>query len=35
VLHELTPRQASLEEAFMNLTRDELEFAAEMEEAVA
>jgi ABC-2 type transport system ATP-binding protein len=35
VLHELTPRQASLEEAFMNLTRDELEFATEMEEAVA
>ena len=33
-LHELTPQQASLEEAFMNLTRDELEFAAE-EEAVA
>jgi ABC-2 type transport system ATP-binding protein len=32
-LHELTPQQASLEEAFMNLTRDELEFAAE--EAVA
>ena len=35
VLHELTPQQASLEEAFMNLTRDELEFAAELEEAVA
>ena len=35
VLHELTPRQASLEEAFMNLTRDELEFAAELEEAAA
>jgi ABC-2 type transport system ATP-binding protein len=34
-LHELTPRQASLEEAFMNLTRDDLEFAAEVEEAVA
>jgi ABC-2 type transport system ATP-binding protein len=34
-LHELTPRQASLEEAFMNLTRDELEFATELEEAVA
>ncbi len=34
-LHELSPQQASLEEAFMNLTRDELEFAAEMEEAVA
>jgi len=25
-LHELTPQQASLEEAFMDLTRDELEF---------
>jgi ABC-2 type transport system ATP-binding protein len=35
VLHELTPHQASLEEAFMNLTRDEVEFATEMEEAVA
>ena len=35
VLHELTPQQASLEEAFMNLTRDEVEFAAELEEAVA
>ena len=35
VLHELSPQQASLEEAFMNLTRDELEFAAELEEAVA
>jgi ABC-2 type transport system ATP-binding protein len=34
-LHELTPQQASLEEAFMNLTRDELEFASEMEEAAA
>ena len=31
-LHELTPQQASLEEAFMNLTSDELEFAAEVEE---
>jgi ABC-2 type transport system ATP-binding protein len=28
VLHELTPLQASLEEAFMDLTREELEFAA-------
>ena len=28
VLHELTPHQASLEEAFMDLTRDELEFKA-------
>jgi len=26
VLHELTPQQASLEEAFMELTRDEVEF---------
>jgi ABC-2 type transport system ATP-binding protein len=34
-LHELTPQQASLEEAFMNLTRDDVEFAAEMEEVVA
>ena len=34
-LHELTPQQASLEEAFMNLTRDELEFATETEEAAA
>jgi ABC-2 type transport system ATP-binding protein len=34
-LHELTPQQASLEEAFMNLTRDELEFAADMEEVAA
>jgi ABC-2 type transport system ATP-binding protein len=25
-VHELTPQQASLEEAFMNLTRDEVEF---------
>jgi ABC-2 type transport system ATP-binding protein len=28
VLHELTPQQASLEEAFMDLTRDEVEFKA-------
>jgi ABC-2 type transport system ATP-binding protein len=37
-LHELTPQQVSLEEAFMNLTREEIEFkAAELEpkEAVA
>jgi ABC-2 type transport system ATP-binding protein len=34
-LHELTPQQASLEEAFMHLTKDELEFAAELEEVVA
>jgi ABC-2 type transport system ATP-binding protein len=40
VLHELTPQHASLEEAFMDLTRDDVEFktaqaAAEPEEAVA
>jgi ABC-2 type transport system ATP-binding protein len=42
VLHELTPQQASLEEAFMELTRDEVEFHGtagtaepEVEEAVA
>jgi ABC-2 type transport system ATP-binding protein len=42
VLHELTPLQASLEEAFMELTRDEVEFhgatapaAPQVEEAVA
>jgi ABC-2 type transport system ATP-binding protein len=37
-VHELTPRQASLEEAFMTLTREEIEFkAADLgrEEAVA
>jgi ABC-2 type transport system ATP-binding protein len=37
-LHELTPLQASLEEAFMNLTREDVEFkAAELgtEEVVA
>jgi ABC-2 type transport system ATP-binding protein len=37
-LHELTPQQASLEEAFMDLTREDIEFkAAELdpEEAVA
>ena len=28
VLHELTPQQASLEEAFMELTRDDVEFRA-------
>jgi len=28
VLHELTSEQASLEEAFMNLTRDDVEFHA-------
>jgi ABC-2 type transport system ATP-binding protein len=26
VLHELTPQQVSLEEAFMDLTRDDVEF---------
>jgi ABC-2 type transport system ATP-binding protein len=38
VLHELTPQQASLEEAFMTLTRDDVEFKAaelEPEQAVA
>ncbi|HVS84589.1 MAG TPA: ATP-binding cassette domain-containing protein [Gaiellaceae bacterium] len=30
-LHELTPQQASLEEAFMELTRGEVEFAAEVQ----
>ena len=37
-LHELTPKQASLEEAFMDLTREDVEFKAvelEDEEAVA
>jgi len=37
-LHELTPQQASLEEAFMDLTREDIEFRAaeiEPEEAVA
>ena len=33
VLHELTPQQASLEEAFMDLTRDEVEFKASTEVA--
>ena len=31
-IHELTPQQASLEEAFMNITRGELEFAALLED---
>jgi len=36
VLHELTPQQASLEEAFMTLTRDDVEFKTlEREEAAA
>ncbi|HWE82502.1 MAG TPA: ATP-binding cassette domain-containing protein [Gaiellaceae bacterium] len=35
VLHELTPKQVSLEEAFMDMTRDELEYkAAELEATV-
>jgi ABC-2 type transport system ATP-binding protein len=35
VLHELTPQQASLEEAFMTLTRDDVEFKTlEREEAL-
>ena len=29
VLHELTPQRASLEEAFMELTRDSVEYHAE------
>jgi ABC-2 type transport system ATP-binding protein len=36
VLHELTPKEASLEEAFMDLTREDVEFkAAELEEEEA
>jgi ABC-2 type transport system ATP-binding protein len=38
VLHELTPQQASLEEAFMTLTREDVEFRTrelEREEALA
>jgi ABC-2 type transport system ATP-binding protein len=31
VLHELMPQQASLEEAFMNLTRDDVEFKTGLE----
>ena len=37
-LHELTPKEASLEEAFMDLTREDVEFKAaglEDEEAAA
>jgi ABC-2 type transport system ATP-binding protein len=30
VLHELAPRTASLEEAFLDVTRDEQEYAGEM-----
>lgn len=33
VLYELTPQKASLEEAFMELTRDEVEFRGEQREA--
>jgi ABC-2 type transport system ATP-binding protein len=32
-IHELTPQQASLEEAFMELTRDEVEFASLVDES--
>jgi ABC-2 type transport system ATP-binding protein len=35
VLHELTPQQASLEEAFMELTREEVEYKAAESEPVA
>jgi ABC-2 type transport system ATP-binding protein len=31
ILHELTPQQVTLEEAFMNLTQDEVEFKAHAE----
>jgi ABC-2 type transport system ATP-binding protein len=34
-LHELTPQHASLEEAFMELTRDDLEFAASLGQELA
>jgi ABC-2 type transport system ATP-binding protein len=33
VLHELMPQQASLEEAFMDLTRDDVEFKTGAEAA--
>lgn len=33
VLHELTPQEASLEEAFMELTRDDLEFTGQHQAA--
>ena len=33
-LHELTPQQASLEEAFMDLTKDEVEFSTHASETV-
>jgi ABC-2 type transport system ATP-binding protein len=32
-IHELTPQQASLEEAFMELTRSDVEYQAELQEA--
>jgi len=35
VLHELTQQQASPEAAFMSLTKDELEFTAELQETAA
>jgi ABC-2 type transport system ATP-binding protein len=35
VLHELSPKQASLEEAFMELTRDDLEYHAELQEVAS
>jgi ABC-2 type transport system ATP-binding protein len=35
VLHELTPRRASLEDVFMDMTRDQLEYQASTEEAQA
>jgi len=34
-LHELTPQQASLEEAFMELTRGDLEYAAELQDVAS
>jgi len=34
-LHELTPQQASLEEAFMQLTREDQEYRAALEEVTA
>jgi ABC-2 type transport system ATP-binding protein len=35
VLHELTPQQASLEEAFMELTRDDVEYSMHGDEVAA
>jgi ABC-2 type transport system ATP-binding protein len=35
VLHELTPQQASLEEAFMDLTREDVEYQTTALESVA